>query len=190
MQGVSQRGRLGVRLDAELVREDAGAAFVRANRFATVARERVRAHEQSVPGLSEWLEPDCLARARDGEGRVAAQDPDLGQRLERADVTRLQRTAHIIDPREVLTGKECPPRDRGHHGRLAPRALYVLPADRTFREVDRARARFEIDPGVYGESQLITTGDTRDRIGADPAFDQAAPQLADDRLERGVPGGR
>ena len=186
-QGIPQRDRLRIGLDAELVGEQLRATVVRAERLGPVAGERLGPHEHAVARLAERLERDGIGGDRHRKGRVAASDPCLRQHVERADVPRAQVAAHGVDPRRVLAREERPARDRGRDRSVAAREIEVAAPQRAFGIVDRSCARLQIDPGVNGQTELVAAGGADDRLVVDSGVDEQGPQLADQRLERRVP---
>src|SRR5215472_15242273 len=74
------------RLDPEVARQGLLAASEGAHGLATVARGRLRTHQPLIADLPVGLDCDRLLGVARREQGIPAPDPDLRQRVQRADV--------------------------------------------------------------------------------------------------------
>ena len=186
-QRVAQRDRLGIRLDSQLVGKELSAPVVRAEGFGAIAGQRLRAHQHAIPGLAKGFDRDRIGCESDSKRGIAPLDPRVREHVERTHVPLPKVGPHGLDPRRVLPRQEGTPRDGRGDGTVAARAVEVAAPQRALGVVDGHRARFQIDPRIDREAQLVAPRGTGEWLGPDPSIDQHGPQLAHDRLRARCP---
>ena len=177
---------LGPGRRAELVAEQPPQLVERAQRLRRVAPRLVDLHQQAVRGLAERREPDRGAGGVLGRVELAPAEPQAGlpERLERAQPQPLDLAPALEHPRPVALGEERLGGDRerraGLRGRVGPAAV----VERLHGDLDRVGEHLGVDQQRLGQGEP-ELGAPGQRVGA-----ERAPQLGEQRAERGVRGGR
>src|SRR5215472_12114526 len=178
-------------LDAEVACQGLLAASEGAHGLAAVARSCLRAHQPLIADLAVGLERDRLLGVACCQQGIPGLDPDLGQRVQRADVDVTQLGPPPLHPGPVLPRQERPPRVHARHQRPAAGLAGPPGTQQSLRPMDAVRGRLDIHPAAAWEVEVVAAKsgpDERRTVEADPGH--GGPQAADECAQVDVPGGR
>jgi hypothetical protein len=149
----------------------------------------VRLHQQDVPRLAVGLKLDDELRVRHRPDRVIVGERSATARLERPDADLPQVLAPSLDPRAGVSGEERPASDRVGDERRTYRALEIAGTERRLGLVDGGVGRFDVDPRVDRQPELVAPERVLDRRPRPDVVERRA-ELADKGAKRRLPGRR
>jgi hypothetical protein len=120
---------------------------------------------------------------------VAFAPPELAQALQRSNAQLLEPMPPLAGPWAVDPGEEPTAADHARDQRLGPRSVELAGAERGLGRMDGSCGRVQVDPGAFGQVELIAAeggGDERLPGAVRDRFEQAA-DLADQRPHGHLP---
>jgi hypothetical protein len=177
--------RRGAGRGPELLAQQQAQLLEGPQRLRRVARGLVDLHQQPVRGLAEGRGGDRGARGLLGRAELAPAlaQAGLGERLERAQPDRLQLAALLGRPAAVGVGQERLQVAGERRPRPVGGERVIAGLHRRLGFQDRGGRRLDVDAHVVDvQPQLAAPGED--------AVAQRAPELGQQRAQRGVGGGR
>lgn len=132
---------------------------------------------------------DGLGGVDHGRGVLGCLDIDASQALMGPMQGAVQFPAGALAPRSLITGEEGSPRDvAGDLGERPGGADFPV-ADGALGPINCVCGHLDVDPGLFGQAQVIAPEGTGDFHGTTIHRQQECPQFADDGGQGAIAGG-